>query len=468
MTIDELEAILNSTSWVPLGEGTYNRVTLSQSELTINGFTGKWVLKRPINAKEVGFNSSPRAVRKWNLLNPDYPAMLSKHGWIAPYLGNTPASDEQIALKLIDIYARTNNIVGDAVAKGPNFIVYNGDVVCIDVDHAYSRTSLGSKGIGIYTVGYYNFLASCEKSGYRESVKTIKTLLYVDKHLVIDRGNDTSWIRPDIITILHGFREKCAPITPAFLDKMLKIMTFISVEDSYFKQITPQCICFLQIHLGKQSLTLDIFRRFLQEYLLSLYSIEDWVRSGCLDELDILVTYDNALIHLINPQGYGLLHIAVISQAMDVMMYLIKAGIDLNATVLKGADMGLTALDLACSFNHDKITLALFNTGARFSPYQVGKTHIIHILARNGLLDEVKKILELHPELLSARDEFHNTPLQWAESIKHRELVSFLTAKSPKTPAIPFYTGSPSPLMFNPVLIDEDDVILGAKNTHSA
>ncbi|MDR3502518.1 MAG: hypothetical protein P4L79_08035 [Legionella sp.] len=117
--------------WHFLGEGTFNRVYLSDE--------GKEVLKIQKTMNQA--DAPERSIRLWNAINPDrFPARLLDTaqgiGWVCPFIAGEQASDSDMVDALIDIYNKTGRIVADATAP-TNFIkTPDGQVVCIDVGMA--------------------------------------------------------------------------------------------------------------------------------------------------------------------------------------------------------------------------------------------------------------------------------------------------------------------------------------------
>ncbi|KTD22100.1 Uncharacterised protein [Legionella lansingensis] len=143
-------------TWLSLQGGSYNHVWRSnfdspQALVPGESYQGPWVLKYAIPSKDPvsnAMNNKHRAVRLWNEINPKLPkAGLYKRGWVAPYLENSrPATDDEIAQKLVEIFRDTRRITVDAATKG-NFITLKdtGEVVLVDMDLALKRrTSLAS------------------------------------------------------------------------------------------------------------------------------------------------------------------------------------------------------------------------------------------------------------------------------------------------------------------------------------
>lgn len=106
---------------------------------------GPWVLKYAIpsaNSIISAMSNKFRAMRLWNEINADLPkAGLYQQGWVAPYIENTrPATDEERAEKLIDIYINTRRIILDATNLD-NILtkIDTRKVILVDVDVALKR-----------------------------------------------------------------------------------------------------------------------------------------------------------------------------------------------------------------------------------------------------------------------------------------------------------------------------------------
>lgn len=211
-------------------EGTYNWAYISQNTITKEGFTGKWVYKVPKNTYEI--SQCARAVRKFNLINPGFPAFEIDNGWMAPYLGDTPATDIQVAEKLVYIYQATRNIIADAYVNGTgncNFLYYQGQVICIDVDHAFRRGSITTDQYLSGTSGVNDYINEMNQNSAHmpNTASVIKTLFYIDNCFSIE---DLRYQRvtPRLVEQLHYFRRNGVPMRIDIMDTFLKINLFLS------------------------------------------------------------------------------------------------------------------------------------------------------------------------------------------------------------------------------------------------
>jgi hypothetical protein len=185
--------------WQFLGEGTYNKVYLSDE--------GKEVLK--IQKNNIQTDAPERSVRLWNAINPEllFPARLldtsQGTGWVCPFIKGEQASDSDMTEALIDIYNKTGRIVVDATAP-KNFIkTPDGQVVCIDVGMAMQLERREEKEFSqlvrrhsVISLDRWSFLKSdydpffkeCSE-GYPETVKLVKALVLIKDN------------RPDMVNV---------------------------------------------------------------------------------------------------------------------------------------------------------------------------------------------------------------------------------------------------------------------------
>jgi hypothetical protein len=239
MNIQDLQTIIDSTLWDSLGGGTYNRVSVSRTSITIEGYTGKWVLKKATNPNNYCSTSS-RSVRKWNSHNPKYPAFETQDGWIAPYLGDTPASDEQISKKLIEIYQKTKNIIADACIKkrgNYNFLDYQGDIICVDVDLSLRRGSFASDNFLDSAIDKQMKFLHAHSAIMPKTVSVIKTLLYLDPFFSND-DTKHQYITANLMAKFHFFIKKQEPITTEIIDTLLEIESLNLLHEIDNKLIT--------------------------------------------------------------------------------------------------------------------------------------------------------------------------------------------------------------------------------------
>lgn len=217
--------VIAPSEWTHLDSGDFNIAYISKNQLTINGHTGYWVHKIPKmmldNFKH--YNNKKRALRIWNTLNPNYPAYETKDGWIVPYLGHTVPSDEQIAEKIRDIYYKHRRIIFDALDPD-NFLVYNGEVICIDVDFAIRRGSIVSDQ-GLHEKMLAPFIGPFPKAIKNHTLRMIQTLRYLEFHLEKASIKD-QYLSQECIKKLHVLAEAGFLISAQDIDNLLELVEF--------------------------------------------------------------------------------------------------------------------------------------------------------------------------------------------------------------------------------------------------
>jgi len=224
--------------WDEVGRGGFNRTFVSQEPFNyeINGvmYCQHWVLKRPMRlasdqlARQM--NNATRAVRVWNHLNPNHPAVEvpEQRGWIAPYLGNELATDFEIEQEQVHIYRKSRRVISDACGKN-NFLFYKDEPVCIDVDLATHRESPVSKKIlnelvelGIKDSVYEDYWSDYANQFHMpKSVQMTKTLLYLESQVAAEDLLD-DYITPEVMGRLHHYQLHDIPIDKATLVSIVK------------------------------------------------------------------------------------------------------------------------------------------------------------------------------------------------------------------------------------------------------
>lgn len=375
MTIDELEFVIFSTKWLKLGEGTFNKVLVSIKSLTIEGFTGKWVAKIPINRLDL-LSSSSRAVDKWNLHNPKYPAFQTNYGWIAPYVGKTPASDQQIADKLIEIYRNTRQVIADACGKN-NFLIYDNEVICVDVDLSVRRGSFASDDYMNDDVTHRDlmrYLTVWSNRGKPKSVAVIQSLLYLQKNIP-EQDIKNEYITPLLIEKLHLFWVNNAPLSVDILEFLVETMDPNLITPQYFMTLSE-----LSQHTAASGL--------IHDQLLDYSWTSRLTQDEFLHLVQLVVDKDSPYLNKIGKDGYTLLHIAVINKHDEIVQYLISEGVDLNIitaekirenAILRYPNM--TAIDIAYGLsNCDHIATLLFNANSSnqytYTAHEYSKFHL--------------------------------------------------------------------------------------------
>lgn len=427
MTIEELQLILNTTGWIYLGSGAYNRVYRSKKELTIDGYTGLWVLKTQPDFKD--FNEKSRAVRKWKAINPKHPAFITRDGWIVPYMGNKPASDEQIALKVIDIYRQTRNIIVDAAGKN-NFLEYQGEVVCIDVDQALKKGSFISNMYDTESPQFADYLVTIAQCGFPKTMTVIQTLLYLQWKLP-ESLITNQMITPRMIAKLAVFIRAKRGITEQDLHLLLTIDALDPEGEIKNKYITPQLVSHLHtIQSEKQSISLALIRELIHDAITTQGDITMIIKNGDVDDLRILIQQNKALLYHVDQQGYTLLHHAALAGCSEIVRYLLDEGLShrtLIASEPNHPNYQKNALALALTNTNDAVIELLLNVEDNFDirNYALYRDSLFFFAARVGNLNLIQLLLANYPELLHVADVRNQTGLLWAAANGQQEVLEF-------------------------------------------
>jgi hypothetical protein len=220
----------DANSWKYLASGSYHHVFIYNFQLPINNFYGYLVYKKlHCNHKEA---ANERNARKWREINPGIPIieLPNNQGLIMPYLGNTLANDAQVADKIIEIYRRTGNIIMDAPG---NFLVFQGQVVCIDMDQSKKRGSFWGDYDALNDANYINYINKNHKS-YNITNNIIKNLLYLEHHLsTVDIPLD--YLNQNFIAKLTSFREHDVAITLEALQELQSKNTTLRYSSIFSK-----------------------------------------------------------------------------------------------------------------------------------------------------------------------------------------------------------------------------------------
>lgn len=227
------------SDWIDLSSGNYNHVSKSPYEISIKGYICHWVMKSAKNKKE-GLSTPARAVRKWEKINPEYPAYLIADddenivAWIVPFLGNTPATDIDIAHKVLEIYVNTRNIVFDATSRN-NFLLHNGKAVCVDIDLSlhFNRGSFESDEIMKEIEGLpeneFNLFLHNSSRIMPITTSWIKNLIFLEKCLAPNTWSDPNeipnqFLIPETMGIIESICKAKRPITDHDVQSILQAL----------------------------------------------------------------------------------------------------------------------------------------------------------------------------------------------------------------------------------------------------
>jgi len=184
----------SGNQWTPLASGKYNHVYTNRE--------GSLVMK--IQRFQNTLTDAPeRSVRLWNLINPNilpkahvaYDKHGSAVGWVCPFIVGKQASDEEIAIGIIDVFNRTGRIIVDGTSKNNFLKTPAGDIVCIDVGMALEfqprlhppRLSRQISDISVntwdtYQAGYQTFFQDSIVYGLTKSIQTVKALIFIQEN----------------------------------------------------------------------------------------------------------------------------------------------------------------------------------------------------------------------------------------------------------------------------------------------
>lgn len=233
MKPEDVQAILDTAEWEKIGEGAYNTVYKSKTELDIGGHKQYWVKKVPKESTHA-LSAPTRAVRKWNTIHTaekDKAYLAMGNVWVAPYFGATEASSEAIAGEVLRLYRDTRQLILDA-STPYNFLwrtdgAGGGEVKCIDVDYTRERrSSIISRDPRHWASEfelecYYDSCLS-NASDKQPITSLLRTLIHIEKYL---RPEDVKneYLTPDILSRVRIFRIYKIPLTVEIMEKFLSL-----------------------------------------------------------------------------------------------------------------------------------------------------------------------------------------------------------------------------------------------------
>lgn len=157
------------------------------------------------------------------------------------------------------------------------------------------------------------------------------------------------------------------------------------------------------------------------------------IKAGSLGGVQLLVKSNPALINAIDKYGYALLHYAAYYAQNEIVRYLIAEGANIDLPTVTHENIqysNMTAMDILLQNQvDDTLAILLFEAGGKIPLPVNGKYHLIHLFAKNGLLHHVQTLVEKEPGLVHLKDSRNQTPLLWAASRGHHEVVAFLIAQ---------------------------------------
>lgn len=128
------------------------------------------------------------------------------------------------------------------------------------------------------------------------------------------------------------------------------------------------------------------------------------------------------------------LHAAIIADDINKVRQLINRGADVNAPLSPYGESDFTGTPIALCLkkSKDKISILLFSAGAKLPKAENGQNHYIHVAAKYGFFDDVKKLYEADHATLDVEDSMKQTPLLWAASRGRKDVVDYLVRKGAK------------------------------------
>lgn len=252
-----LETYRYSVLWKKFKGGSYNQIYISKQIVSIDNHNHYWVRKQPIcfDDEEYPLNTVHRALRKYLELNPGKIAFKDgNRAWFLPFFGVSPqhpvehSSDLETAIAVFDIYQRTGNIVADASIPG-NFVFYNDETICVDVDLANRRGSIASDDAFnrvISTNQFDTFFADLRKvkDTLQRPVTSsyIKILFYLDECLAQFSGSH-QLIHIDMLPIFFNFCVQQVQITECVFHNLQVLIS----DERYMKipelWVQPNLFC---------------------------------------------------------------------------------------------------------------------------------------------------------------------------------------------------------------------------------
>ena len=139
---------------------------------------------------------------------------LPRQGLIVPFITGEEPTDEQLSLKVIDIYLKTRTIIADACY--PHNFFYDkqtGESTCIDFDQAFHRASPASQIFGCGNP-YETFIQNYDTNAadFQKTIRVITALFYLEKFLSEGQILD-AYITPQILEKIYVESEYGSPLT---------------------------------------------------------------------------------------------------------------------------------------------------------------------------------------------------------------------------------------------------------------
>lgn len=449
MPYKTIQESLSAATWNNLGAGSYNQTYISKEHISSDYFTGQWVLKKPTissDPTENNLNSVDRAIRKWNLHNPEYPAITTSEGyWIIPYFGNTPASDQQISEKLIEIYQNTGNIITDACGN-KNFLMYQGTVICIDVDFSLRRGSFASnpwlEGERLSNITSYLEGWRHEKP---QTTAIIRTLLYLDRRLQDQSaGQHRTITEACIAEHMHMQLTDLTDVVAIAPNEFQVMIQFIKRHNNTLLN-TKGSSGYTLLHLA-ESLGYERARLYLlgqganpsiatakatpkQTHLIHIAA-----STGQIEVVKKFIAQDSTLVNALTSYNETPLLLAASQDYHDMVILLLAAGAAVNLSTQLPQEHPIyaqhhnhTALDWAIARGHSKTIEVLRNAGAQTNNEHTTIKNInLNQMIQTNNLNYIKILIQHNKTLVHHISTSGFSLLQIASAYGYTEIMDYL------------------------------------------
>jgi len=160
------------------------------------------------------------------------------------------------------------------------------------------------------------------------------------------------------------------------------------------------------------------------------------IQAQNITQVQALIAHNKSLLNQLDNNGYTPLHEAALFGQVDIAHYLITEGAELDICTPAATDKykniklpNHTAIEIACEMKNGSMVISLFEASAIVTPTRDKRIQVIHVLAQHGALNHVQTLIERYPELVHAKDTSDQTPLLWAASKGHHDIVKLLISK---------------------------------------
>jgi hypothetical protein len=380
------------------------------SALSIEGpdgekWTGSWVYK--IQAKNDELSGAARTLEKWKTIT-GLPAYLVESGIIVPYLGDCPASDEEIAEALFDIYARVRTVVFDAAGSGGNFnfVKWKGKAICIDFDLAVRR---GSRVSEEYFLSSYpdEFDVAYLRS---HKVRNPMTVSVVKALLLLDSIFPNDYIADEV---------KRRRITSKLL---FLLRAGVSIED----ETLIEMIRIDTANASPESLASEFPLRRITDVFQNIDAINVALKLGN-SEMVVQLQEAGAIPH--TP-----LFREIFEKGRPTLEMLAKKIRILNQQKIILDDAGIQKLSELIGFDRkneipNKLLGNFLEIKRIKAPFRDRETHVIHLAILYNMPDLVRELVTDNPSLVNTKDNCNKTPLMLAVSKGYHEIVASLISQ---------------------------------------